>query len=203
MFLFKYKCINCKYNISLRVNFYYRLTFLLKFKCCKYILWDTLCTFFSLCGLCVLSPSSSSSKLLQMTSRSLNAVYQIDFSVLFLLCSYSVSCFIVSQYHGRHIIINVSRSKCEYFVFSVFDMEVCTFHEMYIVDLIGWMYEWMDGVYSLLCKTTSVFVPMRQMYLLFVPFEQLVQHVFWNRGISLQVKTVVAVYTVCCITPFF
>lgn len=51
-----------------------------------------------------------------------------------------------------YIIINVSRSKCEYFVFSVFDMEVCSFHEMYIVDLMGWM----DCVYSLLCKITSV-----------------------------------------------
>lgn len=96
---------------------------------------------------------SSSSKLLQSTSQSLNTVYQIDFSLLFLPCSYTfVFCFTVSQYHGRHIIINVSRSKCEYFVFSVFDMEACTFHEMYIVDLMGWM----DGVYSLLCKTTSV-----------------------------------------------
>lgn len=94
-----------------------------------------------------------------------------------------VSCFTVSQYHSRHIIINVSRSKCEYFVFSVSDAEACTFHEMYIVDLTGWMYgwmdEWMDGVYSLLCKTQRLFRPHeREMYLLFVPFEQLVQHVF-------------------------
>lgn len=36
--------------------------------------------------------------------------------------------------------------------FSVFDMELCTFHEMYIVDLMGRM----DGMYSLLCKTMSV-----------------------------------------------
>lgn len=47
-----------------------------------------------------------------------------------------------------------------------------------------------------------LFLPQREVYLLCVPFEQLVQHVFWNRGISLHVKTVVAVYTVCCITPF-
>lgn len=102
-------------------------------------MWDTLCTFFFLCGLLC----SSSSELLQMTSQSLNTVYQIDFSVLFLtVLVFFVFCFTVSQYHGRHIIINVSRSKCEYFVFSVFDMEACTFHEMYIVDLTRWMDGW-------------------------------------------------------------
>lgn len=26
---------------------------------------------------------------------------------------------------------------------------------------------------------------------------------FWNRGISLHIRTVVAVYTVCCVTPIF
>lgn len=88
-----------------------------------------------------------------------------------------VLCFTVSQYHGRHIIINVSRSKCEYFVFSVFDMELCTFHEMYIVDLMRRM----DGMYSLLCKTMSVSSSERGVYLLCVPFEQLVQHVFWKQ----------------------
>lgn len=76
-----------------------------------------------------------------MTSQSLNTVYQIDFSVLFLtVLVFFVSCFTVSQYHGRHIIINVSRSKCEYFVFSVFDMEACTFHDIILLILWdGWM----------------------------------------------------------------
>lgn len=150
MFLFKYKCINCKYNISLRVNFYYRLTFLLKFKNAV----NTIVRYF----MHIFSPPSlwavvfSSFKLLQMTSQSLNTVYQIDFSVLFLtVLVFFVSCFTVSQYHGRHIIINVSRSKCEYFVFSVFDGGVY-FSWYYIVDLMRWM----DGVYSLLCKTMSV-----------------------------------------------
>lgn len=82
MFLFKYKCINCKYNISLRVNFYYRLTFLLKFKnAVNTFVRYFMHIFFSLCGLLC----SSSSKLLQMTSQSLNTVYQIDLSVLFLI----------------------------------------------------------------------------------------------------------------------
>lgn len=151
MFLFKYKCINCKYNISLRVNFYYRLTFLLKFKNAVNTFCEILYAhfFFLLCGLlCSLLPSCY-----RRPPSLFNTVYQIDFSVLFLtVLVFFVSCFTVSQYHGRHIIINVSRSKCEYFVSSVFDMEACTFHEMYIVDLTGWM----DGVYSLLCKTTSV-----------------------------------------------
>ena len=141
MFLFKYKCINCKYNISLRVNFYYRLTFLLKLKNAVNTFCEILYAhFFFLCGLLC-----SSSKLLRTTSPSLNTVYQIDFSVsLFFLTVlvFFVFCYTVSQYHGRQIIINVSRSKCEYFVFSVFDMEACTFHEMYIVDLMGWMDGW-------------------------------------------------------------
>lgn len=139
MFLFKYKCINCKYNISLRVNFYYRLTFLLKFKNAV----NTIVRYF----MHIFSPPSlwavvfSSFKLLQMTSQSLNTVYQIDFSVLFLtVLVFFVSCFTVSQYHGRHIIIIVSRSKCEYFVFSVFDMEACTFHDIILLILWdGWM----------------------------------------------------------------
>lgn len=69
----------------------------------------------------------------------------------------------LSQYHGWYIIINVSRSKCDYFVFSVFDMELCTFHEMYIVDLMRWM----NGMYSPLCKNhVSFFLTERELYLL-------------------------------------
>lgn len=143
MFLFKYKCINCKYNISLRVNFYYRLTFLLKLKnvvntFCE-ILYAHFFFFFPLWAFVFFF------QVVTDDIPSLNTVYQIDFSVFFFLTVlvFFVFCFTVSQYHGRQIIINVSRSKCEYFVFSVFDMEACTFHEMYIVDLMGWMNGWM------------------------------------------------------------
>lgn len=197
MFLFKYKCKNCKYNISLRVNFYYRLTFLLNLKnpvntFVRYFMH----IFFSSPLWALLF---SSSKLLQTTSQSLNTVYQFDFSVLFFSpCSYT--CLLLhrlsSIMSSRHIFINVSRSKCEYFVFSVFDTETCTFHEMYIVALMGWMDGWMDGVYSL-------FLPHERCIYYVSLFEQLVQHVFWNRGISLHIEPVVAVYTVRCMTPFF
>lgn len=55
---------------------------------------------------------------------------------------------------------------CKYFVFSVFDMEVCTFHEMYIVDLM----EWMDGVYCLLCINHVCFRPHRRDVFTICPF---------------------------------
>lgn len=144
MFLFKYKCINCKYNISLRVNFYYRLTFLLKLKnvvntFCEILYAHFFFFFFSSVGFCVLLPSCYGRH-----PVSQHCISDWFLSLFFLtVLVFFVFCFTVSQYHGRQIIINVSRSKCEYFVFSVFDMEACTFHEMYIVDLMGWMNGWM------------------------------------------------------------
>lgn len=147
--------------------------------------------FFFHCGLLCCS-----SKLLQMTFQSLNTVYHIDFSpfltiarILFLLHCLSVSW--PSHNHCVYIQVRIFCHLCIWYGGVYFSWNVyCWSHGM-------------DGVYSLLCKTMSVFVLMREMYLLFVPFEQLVQHVFWNRGISLQFKTVVAVYTVCCKIPFF
>lgn len=57
---------------------------------------------------------------------------------------------------------------------------------MKCILLISW-----DGWMA--CTVCSVkpclFLPQREVYLLCVPFEQLVQHVFWNRGISLHIKT--------------
>lgn len=105
-------------------------------------MWDTLCTFFfffSSVGFCVLLPSCYGRH-----PVSQHCISDWFLSLFFLtVLVFFVFCFTVSQYHGRQIIINVSRSKCEYFVFSVFDMEACTFHEMYIVDLMGWMNGWM------------------------------------------------------------
>lgn len=108
-----------------------------------------------------------------------------------------LSCFSVLIGHQRrHIIINVSRSKCDYFVFSVFNMEACVLLMKCILLL------WQDGWSVQSYVKPHLFSSSWEMYLLLVAFEQLVQRVFWNRGISLQVQTVVAVYTVCCITPF-
>lgn len=100
-------------------------------------MWDTLCTFSPLlCGLLY--------SLLLSCYRWHPSLWTLYIKLIsqsfFLPCSYFVSCFTVSQYHGRHIIINVSRSKCEYFVFSVFDMEACTFHDIILLILWdGWM----------------------------------------------------------------
>lgn len=117
-------------------------------------MWDTLCTLFFLLGFfcSLLLPSC------YRVHPSLLTLYiTLIFHSFFLTALvFFVFCFTVSQYHGRYKIINVSKSKCEYSVFSVFDMEACSFHEVYIVDLMGWMDGWMDGVYSLLFKTTSV-----------------------------------------------
>lgn len=97
--------------------------------------------FFSSVGVCVLLPScyGRHHRLLTLYIRLISQSLFFFLTVLV----FFVFCYTVSQYHGRQIIINVSRSKCEYFVFSVFDMEACTFHEMYIVDLMGWMNGWM------------------------------------------------------------
>lgn len=146
------------------MNFYYRLTFLLKFKnCCKYICEILYAHFFFFLSLdfCVFLLPSCYSLI----------VYQIDLSVLFL--AVLVFCFTVSQYHGRHIIINVSRSKCEYFVFSVFVMEACTFRQCILLILRA--DEW-RLVCTVLCETRSA--SSSREYLLFVPFEQLVQGIF-------------------------
>jgi len=114
-------------------------------------LWDTLCTF---TPSPILHPSfmfSSSSKLLPSTSQSLDAGYQLSFisqSFFYFL----TALVFVSEYRGRHIII-VSRSECEYFVSSVFDTEARTFHEMYIVHLVGWM----DGRRCIYCVSLLFF----------------------------------------------
>lgn len=151
------------------------------------------CTFFFFffssplhCGLLCCS-----SKLLQTTISPLDFFFQ-SFSG-------NCACTLVLLFfgHQRHHIINVSRSKCDYLVFSVFDMEVCVLLMKCILLI------WQDGWSVQSYVNPHLFSSSWEMYLLLVAFEQLVQRVFWNRGISLQVQTVVAVYTVCCITPFF
>lgn len=86
--------------------------------------------------------------------------HPLDF--FFQSSSGNCACTLVLLFFGHqrhHIIINVSQSKCDYLVFSVFDYGgVCTSHEMYIVDLAGWM------ECTVLCKSTSVFVLMRDVF---------------------------------------
>lgn len=155
-------------------------------------MWDTLCTFpLPLCGLLCCSCSHCYRWHFSLLTLYIVFIFQVSFSPLLTVLVLFV--FFPSHNH-----------LCVYIQVWRF----CLLCIWYGGAYFSWnVYCWalgMDGVYSLLCKTTSIFVLDRaEMYLLFVPFEQLVQHVFWNRGISLQVKTVVAVYTVCCITPFF
>lgn len=86
------------------------------------------CTFFLLCGLLCCS-----SKLLQMRISISGFLFQSfsDCAVLLFFCFFG--------HQRRHIIINVSRSKCDYFVFSVFDMEACVLLMKCILLL------WQDG----------------------------------------------------------
>lgn len=123
--------------------------------------------------------------------------HPLDF--FFQSSSGNCACTLVLLFSGHqrhHIIINVSQSKCDYLVFSVFDTEACVLL-MKCILLIR-----QDGWSVQSYVNPHLFSSSWEMYLLLVAFEQLVQRVFWNRGISLQVQTVVAVYTVCCITPF-
>lgn len=139
-------------------------------KCCKYILWDTLCT---------LSPFSWASVLLlpvltDAIVESANCI-SIHFSSS---CLYVLSICYLLQYDGR-LIINVSRCKCKllFFFFSVFDMEVFT-----------------KCILSILSRGINVRMASRKSHILLFPFfEQLVQGVFCSRGISLHVEKAVAV----------
>lgn len=132
-------------------------------------------------------------------TRSLLTLYIKCFLSPFSNCAGILSSASLSQYHSRRIIINVSRSKCEYFVFSVFDMELCTF---------SWsVYCWshgMDGwhVHSLFCKTMSVSSSERYIY--YVSLLNNWSNMSFETEVFLYTsKPVVAVYTVSCITPFF
>lgn len=78
-----------------------------------------------------------------------------------------VSCVTVSQCHGCHLITNVSRSRCEYLVISVFDMDAVLF--MKCIWLLSW--DGMAGVYSPSCKATALLIFIGEVYFLFVPFE--------------------------------
>lgn len=142
MFLFKYKCIKCKYNISLRVNFYDSLTFLLKFKnpvntSVRYFYAHF---FFSpLCGLLCFSFSL----LFQAVTEdiSVSCIFPLDFSVLYLNCARILRlpphCLSASQSpHNQLMCLDPSGNilSSPYLIWRV-----CTFTEMYIVDLLGWM----------------------------------------------------------------
>lgn len=73
------------------------------------------------------------------------------------------ACTLVLLFFGHqryHIIINVSQSKCDYLVFSVFDMEACVLLMKCI--LLIWQDGWMEC--TVLCKSTSVFVLMRDVF---------------------------------------
>lgn len=156
-------------------------------------MWDTLCTFFPLWAFVF----SLSSGLFQSTSPSLNTEYHItSFSYRARTLCVLLHCLSASwSPHNHHCL------KIQVRIFCL----LCIWYGgvYFSRDVYCWSHGWMDGVYSLLCKTTSVSSSWQRDVFTMCPFEQLVQHVFWNRGISLQVRTVVAVYTVCCITPFF
>lgn len=129
MFLFKKqtnKCIKCKYNISLRVNFYYR--FLLKFKNAVNTFEILYAHFFSLLGLlCFSSSKMLLSLYIKLISKSFSCRACLSASL--------------SLYNGCHIIINVSRSKCEYFfLFSYLFWKLVLSWNVYC-----WSSGWMCG----------------------------------------------------------
>lgn len=145
MFLFKYECIKCKYNISLRVNFYDSLTFLLKFKnpvntSVRYFyahffffssLWAFVFDFFFFFFIFQAV----------MEDISVSCIFPLDFSVLYLNCARILRlpphCLSASQSPHNHL---MCLDPSGYILSSPYLIwRVCTFTEMYIVDLLGWM----------------------------------------------------------------
>lgn len=108
------------------------------------------CTFFFLlCGLLCCS-----SKLLQTTISSSGFLFPV---LLWKLCLYS--CFTVFRasappHNHQRVSVQV-RLSC---LLCIQYGGMCTSHEMYIVDLAGWM------ECTVLCKSTSVFVLMRDVF---------------------------------------
>lgn len=101
------------------------------------------------------------------------------------MCLYVLSSASLSQYHSRHI-ISVSRCKCKYFLLCIwyggvyFSWNVyCWSHGMY-----GWM--WTLACTVCYVKPRLFLLHEKDVFTVSL-FEQLVQHVFWNRGISLHV----------------
>lgn len=160
MFLFKYKCINCKYNISFKGEFLLQDDIFIKFKNAV----NTFVRYFMHisplppdCGLllsllprCYRWHTSLLTPYIKLISQSFSYCARI---LCLLLHCLSVSC--------RHIIINVSWSKRGCSVFSVFGgvyfswSVYCWFHE-----LDGW------PVQSCYVKPHPFLPHEREMYLL-------------------------------------
>lgn len=90
-------CINCKYNISLRVDFYYRLAFLLNLRNPVNMLVKILdAHFYFSVGF---SPVLFFQAVAETPLKSLSTLYIQCVSHSFSYCSILVSCFNLSRYH--------------------------------------------------------------------------------------------------------
>lgn len=126
-------------------------------------------------GICVLLPT---------VTDTISSLLTLYIKLILVSVNVLVSLSFASESWSPH---NVSRCKCKYLLLCIWYGGVYV-HEMYIVNLMGCMActVWLFLMRSIDC----------------VPFEQSVQDVFWNRGISLHVwNTCSSLYGVSKVRP--